>query len=62
VFELRADVCAQCHLGDLPYLGARQRVDEFEAFGPFVLGQALGLQVGADAGERRRVLRVPGTT
>src|SRR6202035_3382018 len=59
-FELRADVGAQCRLGDLPDLGPRQRVDEFETFGPLVLGQALSLQVGADAGECRRVLRVPG--
>ena len=43
VFELRADVGAQCHLGDLPDLGARQRVDDFEAFGPLVLGQAFSL-------------------
>jgi hypothetical protein len=60
VFELRADVGAQCHLGDLPDLGARQRVDQFETFGPLVLGQALSLQVRADTGECRRILRVPG--
>ena len=60
MFELRAGVGAQCHLGDLPDLGARQRVDRFETLGLLVLGQALSLQVRADTGECRRILRVPG--
>ena len=38
-FELRADVGAQYHLGDLPDLGARQRVEEFETFGPLYLAR-----------------------
>jgi hypothetical protein len=62
VFELRANVGAQCHLGDLPYLGARQGVYDFETFGPLVLGQALSFQVSADVGECRRGLRFRGTT
>src|ERR1700734_342564 len=57
VFELRADVGSQRHLGDLTELGARQRADEFETFGPLVLGQALSLQVSTDVGEHRRVPR-----
>jgi hypothetical protein len=45
---------------DLPDLGAQQPVDGFETFGPLLLGQALSLQVRADAGECRRAPRVPG--
>jgi AcrR family transcriptional regulator len=58
VFELRADVGAQGHLGDLSDLSAWQHVDEFEAFGPLVLGESRSLQVGADVGECRGVLRI----
>jgi len=43
---------------DLPDLGAQQHVDGFETFGPLLLGQALSLQVRADADECRQALRV----